>query len=235
MSDPAGEIVHITQGYIPLSKVLTRLAQTTHNALQDQIAALAKMPLPAAAMNGNSTIPNGDTDDVSSENIAKKTSILNFAMREHRKWVKALVITEWSRKADMVSQLIDLRFHLQGQEVLFTGALDVMGHVKRDLTFARMPSPDLKTALQVLSTGEAAWMPDLSYIEPPPLTREEEIQWMSDVNTQLSLRLNLEDFDKIPYPFRTLRNSSGLSTSGSHSDQQHHRSPKDSRTTWRVT
>ncbi|EKJ68220.1 hypothetical protein NXS19_001588 [Fusarium pseudograminearum] len=212
MSDPAGEIVHITQGYIPLAKVLTRLAQSTHNALQDQIAALAKMPVPATAMNGNSTIPNSDVEDASSENIAKKTSILNFAMREHRKWVKALVITEWSRKADMVSQLIDLRFHLQGQEVLFTGALDVMGHVKRDLTFARMPSPDLKTALQVLSTGEAAWMPDLSYIEPPPLTREEEIQWMSDVNTQLSLRLNLEDFDKIPYPFRNYEIDSGRVT-----------------------
>ncbi|KAH7197630.1 mediator complex subunit MED14-domain-containing protein [Fusarium flagelliforme] len=212
MSDPAGEIVHITQGYIPLSKVLTRLAQSTHNALQDQIAALAKMPVPAAAMNGNSTTPNSDVEDASGENIAKKTSILNFAMREHRKWVKALVITEWSRKADMVSKLIDLRFHLQGQEVLFTGALDVMGHVKRDLTFARMPSPDLKTALQVLSTGEAAWMPDLSYIEPPPLTREEQIQWMSDVNTQLSLRLNLEDFDKIPYHFRNYEINSGRVT-----------------------
>lgn len=163
MSDPASEIVHITQGYIPLSKVLTRLAQSTHNALQDQIAALAKMPLPTAAMNGNSTVPNSDVEDGSGENIAKKTSILNFAMREHRKWVKALVITEWSRKADMVSKLIDLRFHLQGQEVLFSGALDVMGHVKRDLTFARMPSPDLKTALQVLSTGEAAWMPDVGF------------------------------------------------------------------------
>jgi mediator of RNA polymerase II transcription subunit 14 len=187
MSDPAGEIVHITQGYIPLSKVLTRLAQTTHNALQDQIAALAKMPLPAAAMNGNSTIPNGDTDDVSSENIAKKTSILNFAMREHRKWVKALVITEWSRKADMVSQLIDLRFHLQGQEVLFTGALDVMGHVKRDLTFARMPSPDLKTALQVLSTGEAAWMPDVSV--------EHRQSVLTSANVQAALLYRAASFD----------------------------------------
>jgi mediator of RNA polymerase II transcription subunit 14 len=134
------------------------------------------MPLPAAAMNGNPTIPNSDVDDASSENIAKKTSILNFAMREHRKWVKALVITEWSRKADMVSQLIDLRFHLQGQEVLFTGALDVMGHVKRDLTFARMPSPDLKTALQVLSTGEAAWMPDVSVAHHKSMLTSADIQ-----------------------------------------------------------
>ncbi|KAF5023154.1 hypothetical protein F66182_4787 [Fusarium sp. NRRL 66182] len=195
------EVVHITQGYVSLSKLLTRLAQSTHNALQDQIATLANMPLP----------DSGD-DDSSNKSIAKKTSILNFAMREHRKWVKALVITEWSRKAESVSKLIDLRFHLQGQEVLFTTALDAMGHVKRDLTFARMPSPDLKTALQVLSTGEAAWMPDLSYIEPPPLTQEEQIQWMNDVDTQLSLRLNLEDFDKIPHQFRNYEIDSGRVT-----------------------
>ncbi|KAF4448590.1 hypothetical protein F53441_8009 [Fusarium austroafricanum] len=209
MSDPSNEIEHVTESYIPLSKVLTRLAQSTHNALQDQIAALAKMPLPAAAMNGNLTIPNSDVEDGSGENITKKTSILNFATREHRKWVKALVITEWSRKADMVSKLIDLNLHLRKQQILFSTALDDTGKLRWDLTGARMPSPDLKTALQVLSTGEAAWMPDLSYIVPPPLTREEQIRWMSDVDTQLSLRLNLEDFDKIPYHFRNYEIDSG--------------------------
>jgi mediator of RNA polymerase II transcription subunit 14 len=35
---------------------------------------------------------------------------------------------------------------------------------------------------------------------------------MSDVNTQLSLRLNLEDFDKIPYPFRKYEIDSGRVT-----------------------
>ncbi|KAM5356249.1 hypothetical protein ACJ41O_002895 [Fusarium nematophilum] len=212
MNDLPDEIVHITQGYVPLSKFLTRLAQATHNALQDKVAELAKMPVPANALNGNSSLPNNTADDISNENLGKKGVILKFAQDWHSKWVKALVITEWSRKAEMVSKLIDLRFHIQGQQVLFDGAFDNMVNVKRDLTFARMPSPDLKTALQVLSTGRAAWMPDLQYIEPPPLTSEEKTQWMHDVNTLLSLRLNLEDFDKIPYHFRKYEIDSGRVT-----------------------
>lgn len=161
MNDLPDEIVHITQGFVPLSLLLTRLAQTTHNALQDKIAELAKLPLPANATNGISTLPSNVPDDSSNENLRKKATLLNFAQEMHTKWVKALVITEWSRKSEMVSKLIDLKFHIDSQRMLFDATLDETMNVKRNLSFARMPSPDLKTALQVLSTGKAAWMPDV--------------------------------------------------------------------------
>lgn len=162
MNDLPDEIVHITEGFVPLSLLLTRLAQTTHNQLQDKIAELAKMPLPAAAVNGNSA--HAVTDDTSNENMRKKATLLNFAQEMHGRWVKALVIAEWSRKAEMVSKLIDLKWHIDQQRILYDSMLDQIVHVKRDLTFARMPSPDLKTALQVLSTGSAPWMPDVSIL-----------------------------------------------------------------------
>ncbi|KAI5463043.1 mediator complex subunit MED14-domain-containing protein [Mariannaea sp. PMI_226] len=216
MNDLPDEIVHITQGFVPLSLLLTRLAQTCHNSLQDKIAELAKMPLPASAANGTSSLagalPSTLPDDASTENLRKKSSLLTFAQDMHTKWVKALVITEWSRKSEMVSKLIDLKFHIDQQRLLFDAALDNIVNVKRDLTFARMPSPDLKTALQVLSTGKAAWMPDLQYIEPPPLTAGEQIKWIDDLNTLLCLRLNLEDFDKIPSQFRNYEISAGRVT-----------------------
>ena len=156
------EILHITQGFIPLSRFLTRLAQTTHNSLQEKVMELAKMPIPANVLNGNTPNPNNIPDDTSTENLRKKANILSFAQDQHSKWVKALVITEWSRKADSVSALIDLKVHIDGQRMLYDAALDNIVNVKRDLTYARMPSPDLKTALQVLSTGTAPWMPDVS-------------------------------------------------------------------------
>ncbi|KAH6996613.1 mediator complex subunit MED14-domain-containing protein [Ilyonectria sp. MPI-CAGE-AT-0026] len=212
MNDLPDEIRHIRQGFIPISLLLTRLAQSTHNSLQDKIADLAKMAVPANALNGNAAFPTSVADDSSSENMKKKAAILNFAQDMHAKWVKALVITEWSRKSEMVSKLIDLKFHIDQQRILFDAALDNIVNVKRDLTFARMPSPDLKTALQVLSTGKAAWMPDLQYIEPPALTPDEQIKWINDLNTLLSLRLNLEDFDKIPYHFRNYEIGSGRVT-----------------------
>lgn len=162
MNDLPDEIVHITQGFVPLSLLLTRLAQTSHNALQDKVAEMAKMPLPAAAANGSSSYSSSGPDDSSADNLRKKGALTNFAQEWHGKWLKALVIAEWSRKAHLVSKLIDLKFHIDQQRILYDAALDEMVNVKRDLTFARMPSPDLKTALQVLSTGNAPWMPDVS-------------------------------------------------------------------------
>ncbi|KAL7820409.1 mediator of RNA polymerase II transcription subunit 14 [Trichoderma aethiopicum] len=212
MNNLPDEIIHITQGFVPLSLLLTRLAQSTHNMVQDKIAELAKMPLPAAAMNGNTNYTQSAPDDTSNENIRKKAALLHFAQDMHAKWVKALVIVEWSRKASMVSKLIDLKYHIDQQRILYDAALDGMINVKRDLTYARIPSPDLKTALQVLSTGTAPWMPDLNYIEPPPLTTEEQLRGIGDLDTLLSLRLNLDDFDKIPPQFRNYTIESGRVT-----------------------
>lgn len=163
MNDLPDEIVHITQGFIPLSSLLTRLAQVTHNSLQETITEMAKLPLPASVSNGASSNASA-ADDLSAENLHKKRTLLNFAQDHHAKWVKALVITEWSRKTDKVSKLIDLKFHLDQQRMLYDVAVDNMVNIKRDLTYARMPSPDLKTALQTLSTGSAPWMPDVRTI-----------------------------------------------------------------------
>ncbi|KAG6040375.1 hypothetical protein E4U41_000696 [Claviceps citrina] len=213
MNDLPDEIVHITQGFVPLSLLFTRLAQVSHNALQDKIIELAKMPVPATAMNGtSSSYSSSGPDDTSPENLRKKGGLLQFAQEWHGKWLKALVIAEWSRQSHQVSKLIDLKFHIDQQRVLFDAALDNIVNVKRDLTFARMPSPDLKTALQVLSTGNAPWMPDLHYIEPPALTAEEQLKWTSDLDTLLSLRLNLDDFDRIPPQFRDYGIRSGRVT-----------------------
>ncbi|KAG6005791.1 hypothetical protein E4U21_007624 [Claviceps maximensis] len=213
MNDLPDEIVHITQGFVPLSLLFTRLAQVSHNALQDKIIELAKMPMSAMVMNGtSSSYSSSGPDDTSPDTLRKKGSLLQFAQEWHGKWLKALVIAEWSRQSHQVSKLIDLKFHIDQQRMVYDAALDSIVNVKRDLAFARMPSPDLKTALQVLSTGSAPWMPDLHYIEPPALTAEEQLKWMSDLDTLLSLRLNLDDFDKIPPQFRDYRIGSGRVT-----------------------
>lgn len=162
MNNLPDEIIHITQGFIPISLLLTRLAQSTHNMVQEKIAELAKMPISTAATNGSTNYTQSAPDDTSMENLKKKGALLNFVQDMHSKWVKALVITEWSRKASMVSKLIDLKFHIDQQRLLYDAALDNIINVKRDLTYARMPSPDLKTALQILATGKAPWMPDVS-------------------------------------------------------------------------
>jgi mediator of RNA polymerase II transcription subunit 14 len=154
------EIAHITQGYMPLSKLLSRLAQKTHSDLSSTILELAQMPVPASAVNGNAAHITA-VDDNSVENLNKKLRMLKFAQDAHTEWTKALVITGWSRRAEDVSRTIDLKIHLDGQTQFYENALFELGEVKRGLIHARLPNPDLKTALEVLTTGKASWMPDV--------------------------------------------------------------------------
>lgn len=212
MNDLPDEIQHVTMGFVPLGLLLSRLAQKTHNQLGDEIMALAKIQLPATAVNGNSAHVGAATDDTSPENLTKKSRLLNFVQEKHAEWVKLAVITRWSRNAESVSKLIDLMGLLRQQQAKYLEILDHMITIKSGLTFARLPNPDLHTAHYVLSTGAAPWMPDLNYLEPPPLTAKEQLQWIENVNTLLSIRLNLEDYDSIPYYFRDYTIASGRVT-----------------------
>lgn len=153
------EIAHITQGYMPLSKLLSRLAQKTHNDLSKTILELAQMSAPASVVNG---LHKSAADDTSQENLNKKLRLVKFAQDAHTEWTKALVITGWSRRAEDVSRTIDLKIHLDSQGQFYESAIYELSEIKKGLIHARLPNPDLKTALEVLTTGKASWMPDVS-------------------------------------------------------------------------
>jgi mediator of RNA polymerase II transcription subunit 14 len=166
MNELPPEILHMTQGYMPLSTLITRFAQKTHNDLSAKILELAQMPLPASAVNGN--VSHAQTDDNSAENINKKYRLLEFAQNAHADWAKAYVLTSWSRNSEEVGKLIDLKWNLDQQALVYYQAIHHMAAVKLDLggrstevPGAGVPNPDLKTALQVLSTGKAPWMPEV--------------------------------------------------------------------------
>lgn len=177
--DPPDELRHITDDIVPLGLLLSRLAQYSHSKLQELILSLAAKPLPESTINGSahgavSSGVNGNTkgaanvhspamEDTSAESLDKKTMVLNFIQDLHSRWVKALVITQWSEKADEVGKLIDLRTHLFEKLELYSRALWDMITVKQHMAFAKVPSPDLKTALEVLSKGAVHWMPDVGY------------------------------------------------------------------------
>jgi mediator of RNA polymerase II transcription subunit 14 len=189
MEDLPDELRHITDDVMPLSLLLGRLAQFSHMKLQELILDLASKPLPENALNGNakgpvnggingnvnigpngnakgSNVPIPALEDTSPESLDKKTMILKFIQDLHSRWVKALVITEWARNADEVGKLIDLRTHLAEKLELYNTTFWSMVNVKREMAFAKVPSPDLKTALEVLSTGAVHWMPDVGCNRP---------------------------------------------------------------------
>jgi mediator of RNA polymerase II transcription subunit 14 len=154
------ELNHITYGYISLKDMLARLAQKTHSDLLDTITELAQMSLPASALNGN-PYNHAAVDDNSPENINKKVRLLQYLQSAHASWTKALVIAGWSRRAAEVSRVIDLHVHLSHEKNLYLDLIDRMGNDKKELNGARLLNPDLRTALEVLTTGKVSWMPDV--------------------------------------------------------------------------
>jgi len=173
MNDLPEEIQHITENFVPISKFLARLSQLTHNVLETNIEQLARMPLPSSAgpmVNGNSgaSAKGGEEYDGSGESVQKKVAFLNFLQTHRGKWIKALVIANWSRNSADVSKLIDLNNHMRLRMAEYEYRLFQLVELKRSLHFARVPRPDLKTAFQVLSSGKADWMPDVSPRRPTP-------------------------------------------------------------------
>jgi mediator of RNA polymerase II transcription subunit 14 len=157
------EIIHITEGFEPLSRLLSRLAQVTHNRLSSKIMELTSMPVPSSVVNGNGVHHSSGLDDNSADNIRKKVNLLKFADEVHANWTKALVISQWSRVSEDVSKIIDLKIHLDRQKNFYEDAFYQLMEVKRGLQNARVPNPDLRIAVEVLTTGKASWMPDVCF------------------------------------------------------------------------
>ena len=163
------EIEHITFGYLPLSKLITRLVQESFNDLTQVINDMSAMQIsqPPQQSNSNSlqTHVNGTVAGTSSQaNVQKKLRLLNFAQDRRAQFIKLLVLSQWSRQAADVSKAIDLKVWLDRQKGLYDDAGGWMGELKRNLGPAKMPNPDLKTSLEVLSTGKASWLPDVGLI-----------------------------------------------------------------------
>lgn len=154
------EVLDLTSHFVPLSKLLTRLAQKTHHDLEDTIVSMADMPVPESTVNGNLSHTTTGEDNTK-ENINKKLRLLRFAQDSQAELVKALVITNWSRRSDEIIGAINLKLGLGIKMELYSSAVNELIALKGSLGRARLPNPDLKTALEVLTTGKASWMPQV--------------------------------------------------------------------------
>lgn len=187
------EIEHITFGYLSLSTLITRLVQETFNGLTDAISEMSELQVSASGtnmpfgqvnplMNGNGAVNS------SHANVQKKLRMLNFAQEYRAQFIKILVLTNWSRQAQEIGKVIDLKIWLDGQRRIFEDATWWMGELKRTLGPRKMPNPDLKTALETLSLGKATWLPDVR--NSPSALRlmqiDKRIAWLHTPNTTIT-------------------------------------------------
>lgn len=156
------EIPHITQGYLPLSKLITRLAQETFNGLTQTINQMADIQ--PQQSNTSPHINGAGFSQAAEANFEKKNVLWDFAQERRANFIKVLVLSQWSRNVEAVGKVIDLNVWLRGQKDLYHGATNWLGELKRLLAPMKLPSPDLKTALEALSTGKAEWLSDVSIV-----------------------------------------------------------------------
>ncbi|KAF2084536.1 MED14-domain-containing protein, partial [Saccharata proteae CBS 121410] len=160
---------------------------------------MAEIQVPGApAINGvNGHAATNGTGASSPANDAKKLMMLDWAWQNREKFIKLMVLSTWSRRAAEVVKMVDLNMFLNEQMHVYGIAADAVGNLKLALQPFKAPNPDLKMALEVLSTGKAPWMPSLDYIPKEPLTPQQMLSTLRNVNTMLSIRINLhEDLPK---------------------------------------
>ncbi|KAL8738750.1 MAG: hypothetical protein Q9181_000505 [Wetmoreana brouardii] len=179
------EIEHITFGYLPISALVSRLVQETFNGFNDVINELSESSIPQI----NGAAPA----NTSQANANKKLRLMSFSQERRAQFIKILVLLQWSRQAESMSKVIDLKVWLDGQRRLFDDACNWMGELKRLIGLERTPNPDLKTALEALSLGKAPRLPDLNYLPPKPLSPQRLLKALRGINTQLSIRLHLHE------------------------------------------
>ncbi|KAJ9647291.1 mediator complex subunit [Coniosporium tulheliwenetii] len=197
-SGPPPEIEHITEGFQPLGKLIGRAAQECYNELAEVLDEMAQMQVPQQA---NGSLSNGVNHNAGAAGagiatptgVQKKAMLMSFAHRRREMFIKLWILSQWSRQAEDVSKLIDIwTWQRETMEKLDKAALFV-GDIKPSTHNAKMPNPDIKTALEVLSTGKASWMPDLNYIPRDPLGAQDIADTLQNLNSILSIRLNLHE------------------------------------------
>lgn len=207
-------IPRYTAGYVSLGTLMSRLAQETFNDMNVVIEEMAELSVQQPAPNGLSHHTNhqvnGAGSNNSEANVRKKLLLLNFTNIWRPKFIKTLVLLGWARRAEEVSKVIDLKLYFDTQEEEYANAVREMGQLSRLLASIKEPSPDIKTALQVLSLRKASWLPNLGYLEPEPLTPQQMLEGLRRINTALSIRLNLHE--NIPPVFRQFSIESGRVT-----------------------
>lgn len=160
---PPELLANIAASYTPFSILIERIGQECFNDLNEVIGRMADLQVQPAVngVNGASAVNmSGNPAIISAE---KKRLILDFANRHREKFIKLLVISKWSRKIDDVQQLVHLKSWLESRLWEFGDSSQLLGQLKLDLHFFKQPNPDIRTALEALSSGTASSIPDVRY------------------------------------------------------------------------
>ncbi|KAL9095528.1 MAG: hypothetical protein Q9165_002399 [Trypethelium subeluteriae] len=211
------ELQHFEESYLPLSTLIERVAQQCYNGLEDVIQQMAEKPKDEAQQSGAPIVNgighhNGTNagSQLSKEDLRKRTLLMTFARDQRDKLIKLMVLTQWSRQIGDITKLIDIFNWLLSQMRTHEEAARWTGQIRLNMLGEKQSNPDIRTALEVLTSGKASWMPELNYIPRKPLSPQELLKTLKNLNALLAIRLNLHE--EQPRHFRYSHITNGRAT-----------------------
>ncbi|KAF1956640.1 MED14-domain-containing protein [Byssothecium circinans] len=185
------ELAHVAaSSYHPYSKLLQRINQECFNDLNEVLQRMADIPTTPQT---NGALPNGlgaHGGENSEASKQKRSMLLRFAQDNRAKYIKMLVLADWGKKsAADIAKLIDLFAWSREQTFEQDSADAQLEMLKMMSAQARQSNPDIRTALEILTTQKADWLPDLGYVPPEPISSEKALKLLQYMNTSLTIRL----------------------------------------------
>ncbi|OQO12428.1 hypothetical protein B0A48_03070 [Cryoendolithus antarcticus] len=192
---------------VSLGKMLERLAQFCMTDLTALVDELEEMPVQPSAIPINGMTVVEDTDEVS---LTKKRKIMDFAREQRDRFIRALVISDFSRNADDVANVIDVNLHLRKNDFAVAESIKSIGQLKLDSAQAKQPNPNIELAMELLSTGKTLSAPEYGYLPPPKITAKDLLKTLREMNVMLAARLNLHE--DVPTVFESYSIANGRAT-----------------------
>jgi mediator of RNA polymerase II transcription subunit 14 len=175
-----------------MGKILQRLANQCLKDLRDTVTSMAETPIDGSvAPSTNGAVSH--LVDKSEASVNKKLQFMKFANSQRDRFIKMLVLVDWSKREEEMARLVDLKVWQEKELNAHRDAMHSIGLTKRDMFAAKMPNPNIEGALEYLSTGSASRQPHLGYIPPKRLTAKQLLRTLQDMNVILITRLNLHE------------------------------------------
>jgi mediator of RNA polymerase II transcription subunit 14 len=165
--ESAPEIPRRPDVYKPLGELISRVTQECFNELGktlDKTSQIQRGAQPTHTLvNGIGSHAGVNGVGINSRtNQEKKKELLDFANTYREKFIKLMVLTDWSRRVEDVRKMLDLGWWTEHQFCHYDNAKFMLADIHARLQGFKLRNPDIKTALEVLSTGKAPWMPEVS-------------------------------------------------------------------------
>ncbi|KAI9308076.1 mediator complex subunit MED14-domain-containing protein [Cunninghamella echinulata] len=145
----------------------------------------------------------------SMSDIERRRRILLYTTSTRSQFLKLTALVKWAENADNIQMCQNIMAFLANQNQVFQETVNYLHKNHVDLPRARVREFDIKTAIDILTTGTYQRMPTKfqDMLPPPPLTDKEVLETFEKLNDVLRVRMLTTE--ALPSPMRKYKIENG--------------------------